>query len=114
MGEGIGDQQRRAPRWDVFRPGDTNPEQRPRNQPKPKSDHKVGKPRGDHWPDTFGGSRCALRSHSAFVPSRITATESAGRASITAAMTDCGTGMKPILQENSCTDRAKVMVSNSR
>jgi hypothetical protein len=114
MSQVIGNQQSRPPGWDVFAPEYANPEQRPGNEPKSQPDQKVGKPRRDHWLDALPGDLKALRSHSAFVPSRITVTESAGRESMAAETIDFGTGTNPILQANACTDRAKVMVSNSR
>src|ERR1039457_4601052 len=98
MGEVIGNQQSRPAGWDVLPPENANPEQWPRNEPKSKPDQKVGKPRRDHWPDALRGDLKALRSHSAFVPSRITVTESAGRESMAAETMDFGTGTKPILQ----------------
>jgi hypothetical protein len=41
-------------------------------------------------------------------------TDSAGRLSMADAMVDLGIGTKPILQANVWTDRARLMLSNSR
>src|ERR1035437_7689590 len=114
MGEVIGYQQSRPAGGDVFSPENANPEQWPRHQPKSKPDQKVRKPRRDHWPDTLRGGLVALRSHSAFVPSSITVTESAGMESIAAEPIDPGPEPNRICRANAATDRAKVMVSNSR
>lgn len=111
VGEVIGNQQSRSTRWDMFRAENANAEQGPRHHLESQPDQKVGKPRCIHWLDTF---RRALRSHSALVPSSITVTQSAGRESMAAETMAFGTGTKPILQANSSTDRARVMVSNSR
>src|ERR1051326_7844130 len=70
--------------------------------------------RAHHLPASAPTRRAPWRAHSALVPSKTTLTDSDGIASIAAATVDFGTGMRPSLQENAVTDRASVMLSNSK
>src|SRR5579862_8190734 len=114
MGQMIGNQQGGAIGRGVLPTQDPHAEQRAGDQPKRGPDQKLGKARRDHGTDSSGAGRPKARSHSGLGPWRMVSTDRAGSETMAAATTDLGTGMIPRLHANDSTERASVMVSNSR